>query len=97
MIDADHLMMLVCGSTILPDWFKDVFRKLVAGEHTVDAVPVVRCKDCDFSRRLDKLEARFYCDECRACECPDASQEGYMIVFPEHFCSYGERKTDGET
>ena len=58
-------------------------------------VPVVRCKDCKFSRELIKIEKKIYLDDCRACECPEASQNGYMIVFPEHYCSYGERKNNG--
>lgn len=58
-IDADHLIQVVCSATILSDGFKEAFRKLVAGEPTVDrptrsqfkrmAVqlgyePVIRCK-----------------------------------------------------
>ena len=57
-----------------------------------DVAPVVRCKDCEFSRELTKTEKKIWRDECRACESPEASQDGYMIVFPEHFCSYGRRK-----
>lgn len=57
-----------------------------------DVVEVVRCKDCEFSRELTKTEKKIWRDECRACESPEASQDGYMIVFPEHFCSYGRRK-----
>lgn len=63
-------------------------RKLPAA----DVAPVVRCKDCEFSRELTKTEKKIWRDECRACESPEASQNGYMIVFPEHFCSYGRRK-----
>ena len=58
-------------------------------------VPVVRCRDCKFSRELAKLEKEIYLDNCRACRCPEASQDGYMIVFPEHFCSCRERKNNG--
>lgn len=57
--------------------------------------PVVHCKDCKFSRELDKLGKEIYLNNCRACRCPEASQDGYMIVFPEHFCSCGERKNNG--
>ena len=57
-------------------------------------VPVVRCRDCKFSRELNEIEKKAYLDECRACVCLEASQYGYMIVFPGHFCSYGERRTD---
>ena len=61
LIDADHLTQIICSATILSDGFKDVFRKLVAGEPTIDRptrsqfkrmavqlgyAPVVRCKEC---------------------------------------------------
>ena len=36
LIDADHLAQIICSDTILSDGFKDVFRKLVAGEPTID-------------------------------------------------------------
>lgn len=60
-----------------------------------DVAEVVRCENCEFSRELTKTEKRIWLDECRACESPEASQDGYMIVFPEHFCSYGERREGG--
>lgn len=97
LIDADHLLQIVCGATILPDGFKDVFRKLVAGEPTVDrparsqfkrmAVqlgyePVVRCKDCKHLMFSDCY------GEC------GAARMG--IVSPDDFCSRGERKNDGD-
>ena len=95
LIDADHLLQIVCGATILPDGFKDVFRKLVAGEPTVNrptrsqfkrmAVqlgyePVVHCKDCKHVMFSDCY------GEC------GAARMG--IVGPDDFCSYGERRTD---
>lgn len=60
-----------------------------------DVAEVVRCENCEFSRELTKTEKRIWLDECRACENPEASQDGYMIVFPEHFCSYGRRREGG--
>lgn len=60
-----------------------------------DVAEVVRCENCEFSRELTKTEKRIWLDECRACESPEASQDGYMIVFPEHFCSYGRRRGGG--
>ena len=52
---------------------------------TIDAVSVVRCKDCVFG----ELDNRAEMYRCR------------LVSFPhwnkgEHFCSYGERKTDHE-
>lgn len=51
---------------------------------TVDAVEVVRCKDCKhFSGH-------------GACHCHAADENGTPIfVREEDFCSYGERRTDG--
>ena len=67
-------------------------KRVLADMDAADVVEVVRCKDCEFSRELTKTEKKIWRDECRACESPEASQDGYMIVFPEHFCSYGRRK-----
>lgn len=46
---------------------------------TVDAVPVVRCKDCKYH---DEGEGYIYCWALHM-KCPDGS---------EFFCKYGERK-----
>lgn len=97
LIDADHLLQIVCGATILPDGFKDVFRKLVAGEPTVDrptrsqfkrmAVQlgyeaVVRCKDCKNSWE----DIGGLC--CSHGVCVDCT------VPEDFFCAYGEKRTD---
>lgn len=94
LIDADHLTQIVCGATILSDGFKAVFRKLVAGEPTIDrptrsqfkrmAVqlgyePVVHCKDC---KHRDPEDER--CD-CGCWHTPFTTNDN-------DFCSYGERR-----
>lgn len=52
---------------------------------TVDAVPVVRCKDCKFYRNHGLRDIVFDTDACHwnADEQPD----------PDDFCSCGERRT----
>ena len=45
---------------------------------TVDAVPVVRCKDCKF------YHDKGYCTKTT----------GLTRIKPDYFCSYGERKDD---
>lgn len=55
---------------------------------TVDAVPVVRCKDCKSCRKLnrkDRIEEA-YADGVLWCT---NQSDG---VWPDDFCSYGERK-----
>lgn len=85
----------ICGASLYQAGAKgglQIAHGIVAAIPAADVVPVVRCKDCEFSRELTKTEKKIWRDECRACESPEASQDGYMIVFPEHFCSYGRRK-----
>lgn len=59
-------------------------KKLIEAAKTVDAVPVVRCKDCKHSYEdLDGL----CCSYGPSVDC---------VVSDFHFCANGERK-DGET
>ena len=52
----------------------------------IDAVPVVRCKDCKYSTYFYK------------CTCPhwDSDQYIYPEVDEDGYCSYGERRSDDE-
>ena len=58
-------------------------RKLMEDAPTIDAVEVVRCKDCKWL--YDEMDD--YC--CR-------SHRGLVRICENSFCSYGERK-DNET
>lgn len=100
LIDADHLIQIVCGATILPDGFKNVFCKLVAGEPTID-----RPTRSQFKRMAVQLgyEAVVRCKDCRLGE-PDLYLNGAKdAVFCNYydypkpadgFCEKGERRTD---
>lgn len=65
---------------------------LVNGQETVDAVPVVRCKDCKHSRDRNENEKGYLVEGVLICTSFHATDDGWKPVFPEHFCSYGERK-----
>lgn len=58
---------------------------------TIDAVPVVRCRECKHSRPLNRTEPLelTFMDGCVWCE------EHADGMFENDFCSYGERK-DGD-
>ena len=63
---------------VLAEWLTNVVRNAPA----VDAVEVVRCKDCNFCVFNSSNETF----KCR-------SMNGmYRTVGPDNFCSYGERK-----
>ena len=57
---------------------------------TVDAVPVVRCKDCKHSRQI-----AWYCAKLRCEHTSHMSSQVPYEVPKEHYCGYGERR-EGE-
>jgi hypothetical protein len=51
-----------------------------------DVVEVVRCRECKHSYRIDGAKEEYDCAKISA----------FAKFFPgDHFCGYGERKTDG--
>jgi hypothetical protein len=69
-------------------WHHEVIRKAyeclmrnIKALPAVDAVPVVRCKDC---KNLRTDGAYIYCGRFH----------GMIVIRINDFCSYGERKTD---
>lgn len=59
---------------------------------TVDAVVVVRCKDCKYSRPLNKNEKERFVDGVLMCTNSEVSEYGITDVWDTHFCSYGEKR-----
>ena len=84
LIDADRALEIVRDQGIAhPNaYYLTNYATLILREApTVDAVPVVRCRDCKHLMFSD---------------CYGECGEGHMgIVSPDDFCSYGERK-DGD-
>lgn len=104
LVDADHLIQIVCGATILPDGFKNVFRKLVAGEPTID-----RPTRSQFKRMAVQLgyEAVIHCRECKEhrlfngrdmcaknATILDGHEVGLRATRADFYCADGERRTD---
>lgn len=61
---------------------------------TIDAVPVVRCKDCKHSRGLNEKERLCVCDNALICKNSEAHVDGWNPMWPDDFCSYGEKRCD---
>ena len=89
-IDADKLADFVCsvcgggcdvqnrGNCIERDFTEQCAEEMP----TVDAVPVVRCKDCQYSRP-NKSGIKLHC------------AWWYRGVYDDDFCSSGKRRNDG--
>lgn len=68
-----------------------------AKQNEVDAVEVVRCKDCRWARPQDHREPTDTQKQMIICQCfmnhhIPAPWGARLAVNPEHFCSYGERR-----
>ena len=62
--------------------FAEVITPLLVGQPTADVVEVVRCKDCKHKDYCCRNVAKF--------------DKGYDMYEGISFCSYGERREDGE-
>ena len=62
--------------------WNDAIDAIVESAPTVDAVPVVRCKDCKYSRPK-KSGIKLHC------------AWWYRSVYDDDFCSSGKRRNDG--
>lgn len=87
LIDADELIESVCHTADLGGWIGDTLRTIkrlavryINSTPTVDAVEVVRCRDCRWSEPNE-----FDDYDCR-CHIP------IFRVNADGFCSCGERK-----
>lgn len=62
-----------------------IAKEIIRNAPTVDAVPVVRCRDCDHL-----VNAAVNANGFLICGVSD------MEIAPEDFCSYGERRKSNE-
>ena len=67
------------------DWTSSQIVTLLENAPTIDAVPVVRCRECKYWRRY----TRQWENHC-AGECERHRMEGG--TYENDFCSYGQRK-----
>lgn len=66
---------------------------------TIDAVPVVRCKDCVHAVDITNYRmAKRFGDHAKQCmRCRGDSGFGYLdlsVVYPDGFCDEGEKQND---
>lgn len=95
LINADEIERLFNaqierGATDLFDAFDDALQDA----QTVDAVPVVRCKDCKHSTLPSELTLRYGKPGTLTCHNRHAPSNR-RNVGSDDFCSYGEKKDGG--
>ena len=60
--------------------------RVIDSQPTVDAVPVVRCRDCKHLNVVNRKELYAHCPKTNTVFLP------FELDTREHFCSLGERK-----
>ena len=88
-IDADALKNRV-SELIVPDWTRTLIRSWLDSEPTVDAVPVVRCRECKWLHIVNDNILYGFCTKGHAMFYP------FQLDTREFYCADGERRTDGE-
>ena len=85
LIDADALdvLTIIGGRMDGKVKFAKAVNEMIQNAPTVDAVPVIRCKDCKHSEP-------WYADKRRCFLWSDAG----IDVFEDGFCNYAERKEE---
>lgn len=69
------------------DWQR--FKACVEAQDTVDAVEVVRCKDCKHLNVLNRKDLYAHCPKTNTVFLP------FELDTRTHYCSLGERKDNG--
>ena len=98
LIDANALLKEIDGIhqrhyanssyQFIHDFFLAMFRR-IKNAPTVEAVEVVRCKDCKhYGWEQEPCHGRTQ----RFCKL----HKGLVVVYRDTFCSYGERRNDGK-
>lgn len=79
LIDANRLMDEMKSLPMMSNWGEAFMPDLVKRQPTVDAVEIVRCKDCKYNRE----DSTFYSCKKNVMHYPND---------PEYFCAYGKGK-----
>lgn len=93
MIDVDELGVGRCSKDVLPAAYCAGWNGLlglIEKAPTVDATPVVRCKDCKWF--ADNNDGEWY--GCQMFHVVQVTPED--APKPDDYCSYGERKDGGD-
>jgi hypothetical protein len=91
LIDARYLtsqMYLICEVCQTENIFIDAIIDEIDNAPNVDAVEVVRCKDCKHLNVLNRKEIYAHCPKTNTVFLT------FDIDTREHFCSFGENKND---
>lgn len=85
LIDADKLLAEIKTLPIMSNWGESFFPQLVQGQPTIDAVEVVRCKDCVYWDDDPDTYGANYGPKGKC-------MKSFETMYADDFCSCGERR-----
>ena len=92
LIDADSLQRRICGAKCGCE-YEDCgnegdcgYDHFISNAPIIDAVPVVRCRECKHLNVVNRKELYAHCPKTNTVFLP------FELDIREHFCSLGERK-----
>ena len=86
LIDGDELLSIVRHMTVVD---KSVMHRILIQMPTVDAVEVVRCRDCQYWKRDHELDGYPLFEGHMVCKYAIGNS---FVRYPHDFCSKGVRK-----
>ena len=81
LIDADALM----DEANSDGAYGYVDAKQISEAPTIDAVPVVRCRECKHHRDKNEQEQQYLVEDVLICTSPDATDDCWNAVWSDHF------------
>lgn len=91
--EAREYLIPVAANCVLPQYAAALEKAMEALEI---AESVVRCKECKHSRERNEYEKEYLVEGVLICTSPDVADDCWLAVWPENYCSYGERRADNE-
>ena len=88
LIDANALMEAYLEEQKKPGIYS--IAKIIMDAPTVDAVEVVRCENCIYRSQYADKNGNYKCGGILT-----EDEETALMVKPDFFCAYGERKDNG--
>ena len=100
LIDADALGIGRCSKDLLPAAYCAGWNgviNLIEDAPTIDAVPVVRCRECKhYHARTGWCNVHSSFVDSHGAACHPWESSDWKMFEPDGFCSYGERKDGGD-
>ena len=96
LISRSALLAAVEAEAWIADNVKTALRDIAGRLPALDVASVVCCQACKHSRERNEYERGYLAEGVLICTSPDATDDGWLPVWPDHWCKCGERRVDND-